>query len=59
MFIIVYRPHGELKIDTKHYGPYNSHDEAYEALCKLPAIGIAKSDEQDIGCKYIAELERK
>lgn len=55
MFIVIYRKHGELNMDTKHIGPFNDHDSAYEHLCTIPAIGICGEYENQ-GCKHIVEL---
>ncbi len=57
MFIVIYRQHGQLNYETKYYGPYPSHDEAYEILYTLPALGHA--GDLDSGVKYIQELERR
>lgn len=54
-FIVIYRPHGALNCETQHIGPFPSHDEAYEYLCKLPAIGINYGGENP-GVKYVEEL---
>lgn len=56
MFIVIYRPHGVLHIETKHFGPFTTHEAAYDYLCSLPAIGQAEDGEED-GCKYTEELE--
>ena len=54
MFIVVYRPHGALFMDTKHYGTFQTWDEAYDFLCNLPALGAYYKP--DAGCKYVQEL---
>lgn len=56
--IVIYRAHGQLAIETKHYGPFDDHDDAYDFLCTLPAVGIALTDEEkdNPGCKYTAQL---
>lgn len=55
-YIVIYRKHGELNIDTKYYGPFNSHEDAYEYLCLLPALGMFKERGAEAGCKYVQEL---
>lgn len=55
MFIVIYRPHGELYCDTKYFGPYNTHGEAYDHLCNLPALGLA--GDLEAGVKYVQPLE--
>lgn len=61
MFIVIYRPHNELNIDTRHYGPFDSEAEAYDFLCDcLPAIGIQPDPTDGInnpGVKYVARLD--
>jgi len=57
--IVVYRKHGDLQIETKFYGPFANHDEAYDFLCGLPAIGHYDDDLHAgmHGCKYTKALE--
>ena len=55
MFIVIYKTHGSLNIDTAHIGPFPSWGEAYEYLCMLPALGICPEGENP-GHKYIKEL---
>lgn len=55
VFITIYRPHGALHCDTKHFGPFPSDAAAYDFLCTLPALGIARSDQRP-GVKYTEEL---
>lgn len=57
MFIVIYKPHGSLNMETRHIGPFKEYDEAYEYLCKLPAIGYPPEGIRDDGFKYIAALE--
>ena len=56
--IVVYRANGEMNIETKFYGPFADHDEAYEFLCTLPAVGIYNEEEHEgqHGCKYTQVL---
>ena len=53
MFIVVYRPHGAATTD--YYGVFDLFDDAYEFLCKLPAIGQRLEGEQS-GYKFVEEL---
>ena len=57
-YIVIYREHNALNIDTKYYGPFTDHDEAYDKLCDLPALGQYAADgiSDEPGCKYITEL---
>lgn len=61
-FIVVYRPHNMLNIDTKFYGPFDSHESAYGFLCEIPALGTYEyGEETDVpnpGVKYIQTLNR-
>jgi len=51
-WIIVYKADGDdLNLTTRHVGPFASHDEAYDALCELPAPING-------GHKFIQELEQ-
>ncbi len=54
-FIIVYREHNKLNIDTKYYGTFKTYGEAYDYLCTLPAIG-AYTGYGLAGCKFVQEL---
>ena len=58
MFIVVYRPHNELNLDTTYYGPFATWPEADDALCSLPALGIhvPGEDIDNPGVKFIQEL---
>lgn len=55
MFIVIYRAHGQLNMETAHIGPFSTHEEAYDYLCMLPALGICPEGE-NVGCKYTKEL---
>lgn len=55
MFIVVYREHGQMQCETHHIGPFATHDEAYEYLGMLPALGICEGV-KNTGCKYIQNL---
>lgn len=62
MFIIVYRPHNELNLDTRYIGPFTDYSAAYDYLDQLPAIGphLAPRPSQPChnpGVKFIQELE--
>ena len=51
-YLVVYRPHGALNIDTAFYGPFDSEAEALDYLCDcLPALGPCGPHENP-GCKY-------
>lgn len=54
-YVIIYRQSNELNLDTKIFGPYDSFDEAYDELCKLPACGSVdiESITPNSGVKYI------
>lgn len=55
MFIVIYREHGQLNLETKYIGPFHDWLEAYEILCSLPALGSCPSDKEP-GVKFIEEL---
>lgn len=56
-YIVVYRPHGILRYDTKFYGAFNSYLEAEDFLEALPALGVYDgSGIGGEGVKYIQEL---
>ena len=61
MWIVVYRPHNALNIETQFYGPFVGHDAAYDFLCTLPALGWHQVDADTAvdnpGVKYCQELE--
>lgn len=38
--IVSYRANGWLHCQTQYYGPFANHDDAYEFLCTLPAVGL-------------------
>lgn len=58
MFIVIYRPHNELNVNTKHIGPFRTYMGAEVCLSSLPAIGIHYPDGvlNNPGVKYIEEL---
>ena len=58
MYIVVYRPHNELNIDTTYYGPFPSWSQADDALSRLPALGIHEPAEpvDNPDCKFIQAL---
>lgn len=60
MFIVIYRPHNELKCNTQHIGPFPTHAAACDYLSTLPALGILEFDENNVvqnsGVKYVEEL---
>lgn len=55
--IIIFRPHGRLKCEAQHFGPFADFDEAYEALERLPAIGEPGPLTGYTGEKWIAGLK--
>lgn len=57
MFIVVYRPHNTLHCETKYFGPFQSHDDAYDYLCKLPAIGAHFPPENGCGNSGVKTIE--
>lgn len=58
MYIVIYRRHNELNCETKHYGPFAEHWEAYDFLCDLPGLGTYDEDSNipNQGVRYIVEL---
>ena len=54
-FAVMHRPHGRLNIETHFYGPFDSFDEAYDAMDSIPALGFAV---ELPGVKWIVPLER-
>lgn len=60
-FIVIYREHHKLNIDTEYYGPFHAYESAYEFLSCLPAIGPfieSPSGETTRGVKFIEELKQ-
>lgn len=55
MWIVVYRAHGQLNMDTQYVGPWPTHDEAYAALCEIPALGVCHRT-QTPGVKFVQHL---
>ena len=55
MFIVRFKNHDELEIESRHYGPFSSYDDAYEFLCMLPAPTYSLGDSS--GYKFIVELD--
>lgn len=57
-YIVVHRNHGELMMDTKFIGPFDTWHEADDHLSSLPAVGYY--DEKvhcgRSGVKYVQEL---
>lgn len=56
MYIVAYRPHGCLMIETKFYGPFYDIATASAMLERIPALGCCADDETK-GVKYITVLE--
>lgn len=59
MYIIIYRLHGQLHIDTQYIGTFPDFDSAYDYFCTLPAIGATTTHEEHLrpGIKTIEELQ--
>lgn len=55
-FLVIFRPHGELSLNTQYVGPFDSHDEAMDALGQMPALGLCPDDCKP-GVKHIAVLD--
>jgi hypothetical protein len=57
-FIVIYREHNLLNIDTCFVGPFDTYGEAYDALCEMPSLGHQYEDGAEglPGVKYIEEL---
>jgi len=59
MFIVIYRPHNTLILETTYYGPFTSWSEADDCLCELPALGIHEEPDEgpaEAGVKFTQEL---
>ena len=58
MWIIIYRPHNALMAETQYIGVFETHDEAYEHLVELPALGLFDEEAscQTSGVKFIEAL---
>ena len=39
MYIVIYRPHNAMNIETQYIGPFADFNAAYEHLYSLPALG--------------------
>lgn len=57
-YLVIYRPHNQLNCDTQYIGPFESHDDAYDYLCELPAIGQHNpgSVVDNPGVKFVQEI---
>jgi hypothetical protein len=61
-YIVIYREHNKMHLDTLHIGPFNTHDEAYDALCDMPALGQFNETDENIegetlsGVKYVEPI---
>ena len=57
-YIIIYRQANKMYMDTKFFGPYDSFDDAYRELVKLPVCGSVDKDcaTPDPGVKYIEPI---
>lgn len=53
-FIVIFRKHGELNMETKYYGPMSFCD-AYEFSCTLPALDFCPAGDNP-GVKWIEQL---
>ncbi len=59
-FIVVYRPHGRLLIETEYFGPFDAWIDADDFLCALPALGLYDAEGDVLGTKgvkYIAPVK--
>lgn len=58
MFIVVYREHNKMHLDTQYHGPFGDWGDAYEYICTLPALGIFEPECEDSlrGVKWVQEL---
>lgn len=54
-YIVVFRQHGELIMNTDHIGPFEEWSDAYEYLAYLPALGTCPEGENP-GVKFVQEL---
>ena len=54
---VIYREHNKLNLDTLYIGPFDTWEEAYDALCQMPALGVNPLDIGDdgynAGCKFV------
>jgi hypothetical protein len=58
---VVFREHNRLNLETIYIGPFETYDDAYDALCNMPAIGNHVETEIDggsiqSGVKYIEPI---
>lgn len=54
-YIVIYRAHNMLNMDTKHIGPFDCIYAAQRCLESLPALGACMEFDNH-GCKYISTL---
>lgn len=56
-YIVIYREHNVMNLETKHIGPFDTWEAAYETSCQIPALGQNPLDIGDdgynAGCKYV------
>ncbi len=59
MYILIYRPHGKLILETEYFGPFKEYMDAEDALGLLPPIGyqFTQREHDHPGCKYIQQLK--
>lgn len=58
-FMVIYRPHNTLVLDTRYFGPFATHADAYDFLCELPAIGKHQQPQSGpctAGVKFVQQL---
>lgn len=55
-YIVIYRKHGDLMLETRYFGPFTDYLKAEEFLCGLPAIGVF-IDELHKGRKGVKFIE--
>ncbi len=57
-FVIVFREHDQMMLDTRFIGPFEDWEDAYDGLEELPALGVNTTGGLS-GVKYIANLEER
>jgi hypothetical protein len=57
---VIYREHNKMNLETVYIGPFNTYEEAYDELCKMPALGTQSIDDDvttpNPGVKFIEPL---
>ncbi|MBY5581870.1 hypothetical protein [Rhizobium leguminosarum] len=60
MFIVIYRQHNMMHLDTEYHGPFTTWGDAYDFLGSLPALGFFEPEDAEnslSGVKFIQELK--